>query len=479
MPRLNPAIMGNDWKVEAGEVQVLPAQGGGWSSVPSPPGGSVTAVSPDFNGMVWATTGGRALFRLNPRGPGYTDDGMTKRDTPGCEPTDNVGAWSGEHTHTVWAPFPADALPAGSIASLAPSPTSDRCVVTLDSGATCEVELSAAGEATVSSPGAAPVAAPQKTTTTVNHPDGTVVTVVTEELEDPPAWRMLPGIMPCGNHDIFAAVCNGKIYVTGGALWWRGYPALMHEFDELWAFDPAAMDSADAWSVAGKMPSSKCFNGIATLGTKLYLPGGCKSGPWNDAEEAEPGSGREKGVPNQRLDQDSLFIYDTADDSWAVGPSLNHARNECVAETVNGRVYAFGWTTAVESIGEGETEWRVEPTPCPVAPGGGMAGQCSSTELDGIIYICGDFGLLAFTPPCPECAACPAREGSWETIEGCPTTSAPLMTAHAGEIFVMSGYNPDHTSPLKGVCSYSPASKTWRQHPDLPTNNAWGAGTLP
>ena len=74
--------------------------------------------------------------------------------------------------------------------------------------------------AEVSSPGAGPAAAPQKTTTTGKHPDGPVVTVVTEELEDPPAWRMLPGIMPCGNHDIFAAVCNGKIYVTGGALWW-------------------------------------------------------------------------------------------------------------------------------------------------------------------------------------------------------------------------------------------------------------------
>jgi hypothetical protein len=244
---------------------------------------------------------------------------------------------------------------------------------------------------------------------------------------------------------------------------------MMHEFGELWEFDPAAMDSATAWKVAGSMPDSKCFNGIATLGTKLYLPGGCKSGPWNDAEAAQKGSGRELGIPNARIDQDSLFIYDTADASWTVGPSLNHARNECVAETVNGRVYAFGWTTVVESIAEGETEWRVEPTPCPVAPGGGKAGQCASTVLDDIIYICGDFGLLAFNP---------AGDGSWETIEGCPSTSAPLLTAHDGEIYVMSGYNPDHSSPLRGVTSYSPADKTWRAHPNLPTNNSWGVRHL-
>ena len=64
---------------------------------------------------------------------------MTKRDTPACEPVENVGAWSGEHTHAVWVPFPADALPeGGAIVPLARSVTSDRCVVTLDSGATCE-----------------------------------------------------------------------------------------------------------------------------------------------------------------------------------------------------------------------------------------------------------------------------------------------------------------------------------------------------
>ena len=39
----------------------------------------------------------------------------------------------------------------------------------------------------------------------------------------------------------------------------------------------------------------------------------------------------------------------------------------------------------------------------------------------------------------------------------------------------MSGYNPDHTSPLKGVVSYSPADKTWRSHAELPSNNSWGA----
>jgi len=215
-------IMGNTWKLEGGAVSVLPAQAGAagaFAAVEAPAG--VVSLTPDFNGMVWCTTGGRELFRLNPRGSGYTDDGMSKRDTPGCEPTENVGEWSGDvSAHTKWAPFPADALPAGAIVSLAASTTSDRCVVTFDSGATCEVELSAAGEATVTSPSGAAEPPTKRTRTTVTHPDGTVVSVVTEEGAAAPSWRMLPGLMPCGNHDIFAAECNGKIYTTGGALWW-------------------------------------------------------------------------------------------------------------------------------------------------------------------------------------------------------------------------------------------------------------------
>ena len=227
-------IMGNTWKLEGGKVSVRPAQlpEGEEVAVDAPDG--VVSLTPDFNGMVWCTTGGRELFRLNPRGPGYTDDGMGKRDAPDAAPTENVGPWSGDaDAHKAWVPFPADALPDGAIISLAASKTSDRCTVTFDSGAVCEVELSSAGEATVTSPrgAAAPQPLPRRTTTTVTHPDGTVVSVVTEEAADP-SWRMLPGLLPCGNHDIFAAVCNGKVYTTGGALWWCApSPALVARRD--------------------------------------------------------------------------------------------------------------------------------------------------------------------------------------------------------------------------------------------------------
>lgn len=419
-------IMGNTWSVQEGLPYVCRAQDGETVAVPAP--APVQLLSPDFNGMLWSSDGGRALWRLNPRGAGYTDDGCAKRDTPGAGPTVNVGEWSGEPTHERWEEFPQASLPSplSNIISLTPSATSDRVVVGFEDGVCCEVELSVAGEALVA-PSAQVVrgAKGYHTTTTVTHPDGSSVSVVTESLALP-EWRQLPGLLPCGNHDIFAAECGGKLYISGGALWWRGYPALMHEFDDLWACDIGALEQPDAWQQVSKMPDSKCFNGIAALGNTLYLPGGCKCGPFNER-------GREQGIPNIRLDQDSLFLYDTTGGGWSTGPPMNHARNECVAQAVGGRVYVFGWTDVVESIAEGELAWREEPARCPVVPGvsfqpfashpallgadwqrggrkeprqgsdpntvhwsvnadmpgGGKDGQCSSAVLDGVIYLAG------------------------------------------------------------------------------------------
>ena len=66
MPRLNPDIMGNDWKVEAGEVQVLPTQGGGSPHSPPSPACLLAAIpvepppAPRSGAAVGARATGRA-----------------------------------------------------------------------------------------------------------------------------------------------------------------------------------------------------------------------------------------------------------------------------------------------------------------------------------------------------------------------------------------------------------------------------------
>ena len=60
-------------------------------------------------------------------------------------------------------------------------------------------------------------------------------------------------------------------------------------------------------------------------------------------------------------------MFDTADGSWAVGPPMLRARQECGAVTLGDRVYAFGWYAdkSCESIGVDEAGWREEAV-CPV-----------------------------------------------------------------------------------------------------------------
>ena len=169
--------------------------------------GVVVDFAVDDNGYVWSTDGERALRRLNPRGPHYGPPG----GGGGVEfsaPTSD---------HLIWQTFADDQLPPGKIASLTSSSTRDCAIVTMDTGAQVEVSI----EAGVSSAGAVPPA-----------PTG-------------PRWEAAGGRLPCGNHDIYAAECNGRVYVSGGALWYRGFPARAAEFDEVWKLHPNKLDDAD------------------------------------------------------------------------------------------------------------------------------------------------------------------------------------------------------------------------------------------
>lgn len=58
--------------------------------------------SPTNETFAWPPIGGCSL-RLNPRGPGYTDNGLMRRDAPNAEPIGCVGAYDGDaEAHTKW-----------------------------------------------------------------------------------------------------------------------------------------------------------------------------------------------------------------------------------------------------------------------------------------------------------------------------------------------------------------------------------------
>ena len=406
------------------ELLVLPANAPeAWQQVPFPADSKPeewSLVLGDDSGRVWiGGTGG--LQQLNPHVP---DDG--------------------------WLEIPgAPDLHRAAPTALALSPEG-MAMIGAESGQVIEVNMSAAADVSlkVLSAGAA-IEGPAQAM--VTDGDGNVWVASGRGLYRIEArvwawqkqWQAL-GRLPGGNHDIFAAVLDGKLYTSGGATAGWGYPAVQHLFDELWAYDPAI----DVWQVVGRMPFVRCYNGIAALAGEIWNVGGAVQ---------ERVSGPSWGP---RLPLADVDVYNPSTNSWRSGPPMLTPRQEPVVVTANGRIYAIGGASAdealdsVESIGPGDTEWRAEPPmPQPMR-------QFAGCALDGIVYVVSKAAALSFNP----------ETGDWEALPPAPQLpQASQIAAHDGEVWVLGSYNTD-----KGY-RYSPVDRTWRPAPDLPSPNSWGA----
>ena len=254
--------------------------------------------------------------------------------------------------------------------------------------------------------------------------------------------------LPGGNHDIFAVELADQLYVAGGLTAGWGYPAAERVFAELFRYDPRTR----SWTVAGTMPSARCHNGLTAFEEEVWVVGG-------RANPDDPHHGRDLEP------LDDVIVFDPASARWRVAPSLNTARTEPVALAANGRVYAIGGSdtaagnalSSVESIGPGEDSWRYEAaTPRPIR-------QFAGCVLDDVLYVVGSEGAFAYDP----------NDGTWDDLpapEHLPQAS--YVTAYEGEIWALG----DHRT--KKSWRYSPAERTWRPGPDLPTHQSWGGAAV-
>ena len=120
--------------------------------------------------------------------------------------------------------------------------------------------------------------------------------------------------------------------------------------------------------VVSTSPEPIAFSGMAALGSKLYITGGCQVRAAPPADRAclrrrQPyrGWARQNGdgtIPNDRSDQQQLWVFDTADASWAVGPPMLRARQECAAVTLGsccilagGRRHSFVCPARTRKVG--------------------------------------------------------------------------------------------------------------------------------
>lgn len=187
-------------------------------------------------------------------------------------------------------------------------------------------------------------------------------------------WEVLPGRLPVGNHDHFVAETAGRLWIAGGLTHYRGYPAKLHVFDEMFFYTPGS----GVWDSV-PMPKQRAYNGLCAADGKVYVMGG--SEPQDSAQSV-------------RVPQPDFLIYDVETESWSTGPSLPVARMECTSTFVTGRVWVMCGsllgdgdpTPPLDSLlswAPGEASWRAEP-PAPVP----MRQFCSAV-IGSVIYSCG------------------------------------------------------------------------------------------
>lgn len=247
--------------------------------------------------------------------------------------------------------------------------------------------------------------------------------------------------MPAGNHDLAAAVLHGRLYVAGGMTGdYRG-TGRMHAFDEIWELDPRAW----AWRAVAKFARPRIYCGTEAFAGRVWVAGG-------DILH-EDGERRATAL---------VETYDPETGALSRAPDLPSALPKPLALAAGGRLWVMGARDRTEagqlaSIGPGETAWRVEPEALPKM--WALAGAALGDKL----YVCvPDTGLAEFDP----------ATRAWRVIPGPTQPRSAQVAAWRGEIWIMGGVDLVNLGETR---IYSPALRTWRTGPSLPTPLAWGA----
>ena len=427
---------GNEWRLTpSGQLEVVTPDAGGvvaWEEQGYP----AQSVATDDHGFVWLVAGGEVFFS-NPRA-------IADTETPDASAQQSGSADAFTAVRSTLLPGTAVRLKQSDAGMVLVHCTSANGVESV-------VELQVVGR---------DIGGPF----TSGH-----TTEVTASRELTPVnayWEILSARLPCGTHDNYCTIANGRVFIVGGATHYRGYPAVAHVHDELMAYDPGA-----GWKVVGRIPDGHVYSAMAALDDRIWVIGG--------------GGGR-RPIQSDCWTFSAVSTCEATADRRSM-PPLPSPRLGSVAATANGRIWVVGGTGGetgfgnqplreILSIASDETEWRVEPP----APADLPAATLAGCELDGIFYVLGGTParFLAFD----------TTKGIWdETVPNHPLGSqASAMAAHAGQIWVCGGgvIINDETNPegigkkrvySRRTHSYCPAERRWVEQPEMPFEQNWGA----
>ncbi|WP_158499701.1 Kelch repeat-containing protein [Zobellia galactanivorans] len=258
-------------------------------------------------------------------------------------------------------------------------------------------------------------------------------------------WEMVAR-MPGSNHDLRGDVLDHRFYMAGGLTAEYGYPMDSYAYSKLFAFDP----ETNNWEVIADLGVPRVYCATGTLNGQLWVAGG----------DLLP----EKG---ERHTTRMVQKVDPKSGTVKTAPSLNNNLSAPLAFNSRGRLYVMGYTNwlgdaqaplYVTSIGEGETQWRTEPTG---PEGKGAIYGCK--YKDQICIVVANTYLALFDP----------ITNQWTTIDMPLKVRSPQVASINDEIWVMGGRD---TNNQAGVQIYNLKNKQWKMGPDLPRELAWGVG---
>ena len=363
---------------------------------------------------------------------------------------DGIRRFCPRHMERGWQTVSGD-LPTGSVTAVGLSPD-ELFMAAFSTGDIVELDTAADDELMVRPLAATPAAAGA----VLSDRRGDIWAATADGLYHQPAatdawqhtWERKRGRLPGGgNHDIFSVECGGKLYVAGGWAGQWGLPPKPFVVEDLFAYDTRS----EYWDIAKQLIIPRRYNGIAEMAGRVWVVGG------------------ETRIPGWEGEGQVLYtvdIFDPASASWTPGPSLNVARTDPFVVSCNQRIYAIGGAAhnggpkldSVESIGPGETTWRMEtPLPEPTRQGHACA-------LNGIIYCASIDGMYAYD----------ISSDRWDDDfpQPGPIGQGPLAAAYEGEVWVMGGHGDRSTR------CYHPETRAWRNGPDLPTEQAWAGAVV-
>jgi hypothetical protein len=257
-------------------------------------------------------------------------------------------------------------------------------------------------------------------------------------------WRAA-GRLPCGNHDLTAAVVDGVCYLAGGLALSCGYPAKQRILDSVLAYDAARC----LWVERARLAPGRAGAGLAVLDGNVWIVNGHTAAA--------------KGAMATR----SVDIFDPISGTLRPGPATRHARSMAVAAAVGGRLYVIACgvhdkavRAVMESIGPGETVWRDEgeaPHDVEAAVGGEYRGRLF-LQVEAV-------GLLSYDP----------LTRVWRNDHAVPPAGryrSAQVTVHENRLWFVGGRGtPTETSSF----SYDGGTDIWRVEAPAPRPCAWGA----